>query len=63
MLELQKTITVSLVVACLIVFILFYERRWQEGVFKIMKNDSFLVFLAVWVLFLKILSRLRDDLC
>ena len=62
MLELQKTIRVSLVVACLIVFILFYERRWQEGVFKIMKNDSFLVFLAVWVLFLKILIRLRDDL-
>ena len=62
MLELQKTIRVSLVVACLIVFILFYERRWQEGVFKIMKNDSFLVFLAVWVLFLRILIRLRDDL-
>ena len=62
MLELQKTIRVSLVVACLIVFIFFYERRWQEGVFKIMKNDSFLVFLAVWVLFLKILIRLRDDL-
>ena len=27
--------------ACSIVFILFYDRYWQEGVLKLMKNDHF----------------------
>ena len=39
MLELHKTITVSHVVPCPIVVILFHERNWQGGVLKVMKND------------------------
>ena len=31
-----------------IVFILFYDRDWDGRVFKLMKNDHFLVFLTVW---------------
>ena len=41
MLELDKIIRVSHVVACSIIFILFYERSWQGEVFKVMKNDHF----------------------
>ena len=63
MLELRKIIRVSHVVRWTIVFILFYEQSWQGGVFKIMKTDHFLVFLAVWVLFPKVLGWLRGDLC
>ena len=37
-------------VVCPIVFNLFYDRDGQGGVFKVMKNDNFLVFLNVWVL-------------
>ena len=57
MLELLKIIRVSHAVAYQIVFLLFYERRWQGGMFIVMKNDHFLVFLAVWVLFLTFLGR------
>ena len=39
------------VVACPTVFILFYDQYWQGGVLKLMKNDRFLVFLAVLVFF------------
>ena len=39
MLKLHKLIRVSQVAACQIVAPLFYERGWQGGVFKIMKND------------------------
>ena len=46
MLELHKTIRLSHVVACPIVFILFYVRSCQGGVLKVVKN-GFLVFLAV----------------
>ena len=63
MLELHKIIRVSYVVACPIVFILFYEQSWQRAVLKIMKNDHVLVFLVVWVFLPKILGRLRSDLC
>ena len=35
-------------VACPIVFLLFYDQVWQGEVLKRMKNDHFLVFLAVW---------------
>ena len=63
MLELQKIIRVLHVLAWPIVFILFYKRRWKEGVFKVMINDHFLVFLAVWVLFPKCLSSSRGELC
>ena len=41
MLKLHKLIRVSEPVACKIFFPLFYEREWQGGVFKIMKNDLF----------------------
>ena len=41
MLELLKIIRVSHIVACPVVFILFYGRDWQGGVFKVMKNDHF----------------------
>ena len=37
-------------VGCPIVFNLFYDRDGQGGVFKVMKNDHFLVFFDVWVL-------------
>ena len=55
-LELHETIRVSHVVAGPIVFILFYDRDGQGGVFNVMKNDHLLIFLAVWVLFPKFLG-------
>ena len=50
-------IRVSDAVVFPIVFILFYDRDGQGGVFKVVKNDNFLVYLAVWVLFTKFLGR------
>ena len=47
MLELHKIIRVSHVVAYPIFFILLYEQGWQGEVFRVMKNDHFLVCLAV----------------
>ena len=44
-------IKVSHIVACPIVFIFFYDRDWQGGVLKNMKNDNFLVLLTLRVLF------------
>ena len=40
-----------------IVFLLFCERDWQRGLFKVMKNDHFLAFLAVWTFFPNFLGR------
>ena len=40
--ELHKIIKVSHAVACPFAFLLFYEPRWQGGVFKIMKTYHFL---------------------
>ena len=57
MLELHEVIRVLHEVVCLIVFILFFEQGWQGSVFKVMKNDQFLVLLAIWVLFPKFLNR------
>ena len=57
MLEVHKIIKVSHKVTRPIVFILFYDRDGQGGVFKVMKNDHFLIFLAVWVLLPKLLGR------
>ena len=37
----KKIRWVSHIVACPIVFILFYERNWQGRVIKVMKNDDF----------------------
>ena len=54
-------IRVPYVIARPIVFMLFYDRGWQGGVFKIMKIDHFLVFLAVLVLFPKFLERLISN--
>ena len=45
-----------------IVFNFYYDQGRQGGVFKRMKNDQFLVFLAVWVLFPAFLGRLRKAL-
>ena len=47
-LALHEAITVKHLVACPIVFILFYGQDWQG---KLMKNDHFLVFLAVLIPF------------
>ena len=44
MLELHKITGVSHLVEFPIVISLFYERGWQGGVLKVMKNDRFLVF-------------------
>ena len=44
MIELHKIIRLAHVVACVIIYILFYGRGWQRGVFKIKMNDHFLVF-------------------
>ena len=51
MFKLHKIIRVSDVVAYPIVFVLFYERVWQGGIFIVMKTDHFLVvckFLERW---------------
>ena len=47
LLELHKIIRLSHVVTCPVVFILFYERSYQGGVFKVMKNNEFLVLLNI----------------
>ena len=65
MLELHEILRVPHVVSFPIVFNLFYEATWQgwQGeVFQSMINGHFSVFLAVWVLLPKFLSRLSDDL-
>ena len=41
MLQLHNLMKLSHVVACPIVFILFYDQSWQGGVFKFMKIDYF----------------------
>lgn len=60
--ELQEIIRMSNVVASSIVFNFFCERGRQGGVLKPMKNYNFYVFLAVLVLSLKFLGRLKSDL-
>ena len=62
-LKFHEMLIVIHVVACPIIFILFDDPDWQEGVLKLMKNDHFLVFLAVWILFPKVLGRLSSFLC
>ena len=44
-------------------FFSFYDRDWQGGVLRRMKDIQFLVFLAVWVLFPMFLGKLRVYLC
>ena len=47
MLELHKTIRVLHIIPYTIVLILFYDQDWERRVFKVMKNEYFLVFLVV----------------
>ena len=58
-LKFREMIRVLHVLGCPIVFILFDDRGWQEGMFRVTKNNHFLVFLAVWILFPNFLGRLR----
>ena len=51
MLKVHKIIRAPHVATFPIVFILFYDRDGLGGVFKIMKNDLFLIFLTIWVSF------------
>ena len=56
-LKLHKIIRVLHAVACPVVFALFDDLDWQERVLQSMKNEHFLVFLAVLVLLRKFLGR------
>ena len=62
-LKLREMLRVLHTNAYTILFILFDDPDWQGGVLKLMKNDHFSVFLAVWVIFLMFLGRLSGDLC
>ena len=62
LLELQEVIKVLYAVVCPTGFNLLCDRGQQRGVLKLMKNDHFLVFLAVLVLFPKFLRRLKSGL-
>ena len=61
-LELQEMIKVAHEVACRIGFSLICNRGQQERVLKPTKNDHFQLFLVVWVLFLRILGRLKSGI-
>ena len=50
------------VAACPVGFNLICDRFQHGGMLKLVKNDQFLVFLAIWVLFPTLLGRLRSDL-
>ena len=62
MIKLHKILRLLHVAACPIVFVLFYGRSWKRGVFEVVMNDHFLVFLSVWVPFPNFLGRLRCGL-
>ena len=55
--ELHEVIRVLHVVACMMDFDLLCDQGKQEGVLKLMKNDHFLAFLVVLVIFSKCLGR------
>ena len=55
-------IRMSHVVACLTVFILFYEQGWEGGVFKLLKNNHFLLFLDAWILFSEFFGQVKECL-
>ena len=63
LLKLHEVIRVLNLVAFAIIFVLFDDSDWLGVVLELMKNDQFLVLLAVWVLFHKFLGRLRSGLC
>ena len=56
-LELHEMIRLLHAVECQLFFILFNDRGWRGGVFKVTKIDHFLVFLVIWVFFPKLLGR------
>ena len=49
MLYFMKIKRIGFIVACLIVFVFFWDQGWQGGVLKLNKNYQ--VFLPIWVLF------------
>ena len=57
MLELHKFTKVLDVVMFPITLFLFYNQGWQGGVFKVIKNGHFLVFLVVLFIFHKFISE------
>ena len=57
-----EMITVSHLVACSVVFILLCDIGRQGRVFILMENAQFKVFLAIWVLSLKFMGRLKSGL-
>ena len=63
MLELHKIIRVSHAFRAQLFLFCFMSKVVREGVFKFMKNDHFLVHLAVLIFFPKFLGRLRSGLC
>ena len=50
-------------VAYIIAFSLFYDRDWQEELFKVMKKDNFLVFFSRLGSFPQVFGMLRNGLC
>ena len=62
MLELHEIVSMSHVVACQIDFKLLCAQGQLGGVVKLTKNDYFLVFLTIQVLFPKFLGRLSSGL-
>ena len=61
-LEFLEIIRMWHLIECPMVFMLLCFWSRQGGVLKLMKDDHFLVFLAVWLLFIKSLRRLRSSL-
>ena len=59
-LELHEIIRVSYAVPCPITFTLFYDLGRQVGVFKLMKNPQYSVFLAVSVLFYQVFGHVKN---
>ena len=57
-----EMITVSHLVACSVVFILLCDIGRQGRVLTLMENAQFKVFLAIWVLSLKFMGRLKSGL-
>ena len=55
-LQLHEMMRMLRIVACPIVFILFYGRDWQGGVFKLMKNDHLLNIFISFGLFPQVFS-------
>ena len=56
----HEAIRVWHAVTCTIIFIWFYDQDGQGGVFKVMKSNHFLVFLAVWVIWPTFFGHVRE---